>query len=164
MYDQPASLKKDDYDLIGEKKQEFKFEWQKNAPREKYLKDDTSVQSDQPFGIAVKNVRCLKCKQWGHMNTDKECALYGQSTSLAPTTFKVGIFYSHIFSTEFRKKATVVSLNLELFSSKKVLLLELTSLSSLLAHRILRRSPKKKTLLAINLRNSEKAFFHTNFF
>lgn len=88
MYDQPASLKKDDYDLIGEKKQEFKFEWQKNAPREKYLKDDTSVQSDQPFGIAVKNVRCLKCKQWGHMNTDKECALYGQSTSLAPTTFK----------------------------------------------------------------------------
>ena len=89
MYDQPASLKKDDMDLIGEKKQEFKFEWQKNAPREKYLKDDTSVQSDQPFGIAVKNVRCLKCKQWGHMNTDKECPLYGQSNSLAPTTFKV---------------------------------------------------------------------------
>lgn len=89
MYDQPASLKKDDIvEGLGEKKQEFKFEWQKNAPREKYLKGDTSVQSDQPFGIAVKNVRCLKCKQWGHMNTDKECALYGQSTALAPTTFK----------------------------------------------------------------------------
>ena len=104
MYDQPASLKKDDYDLIGEKKQEFKFEWQKNAPREKYLKDDTSVQSDQPFGIAVKNVRCLKCKQWGHMNTDKECALYGQSTSLAPTTFKVDFFISRFLKINLGKK------------------------------------------------------------
>jgi CBF1 interacting corepressor len=104
MYDQPASLKKDDYDLIGEKKQEFKFEWQKNAPREKYLKDDTSVQSDQPFGIAVKNVRCLKCKQWGHMNTDKECALYGQSTSLAPTTFKVDFFISPFCKENLGKK------------------------------------------------------------
>jgi CBF1 interacting corepressor len=104
MYDQPASLKKDDYDLIGEKKQEFKFEWQKNAPREKYLKDDTSVQSDQPFGIAVKNVRCLKCKQWGHMNTDKECALYGQSTSLAPTTFKVDFFISLFCKENLGKK------------------------------------------------------------
>ena len=105
MYDQPASLKKDDYELIGEKKQEFKFEWQKNAPREKYLKDDTSVQSDQPFGIAVKNVRCLKCKQWGHMNTDKECALYGQSSSLAPTTFKVRFLWFLWFLKQVQEKS-----------------------------------------------------------
>lgn len=90
MYDQPAGLKRrDEEDMLGKEKPDFKFEWQKNAPREKYLKGDTSVQSDQPFGIAVKNVRCLKCKSWGHMNTDKECPLYGQaSAATAASNFK----------------------------------------------------------------------------
>jgi len=91
MYDQPAGLKRrEEEDLLGKEKPDFKFEWQKNAPREKYLKGNTDVQSDQPFGIAVKNVRCLKCKQWGHMNTDKECPLFGQASSLSAgsQTFK----------------------------------------------------------------------------
>jgi len=84
MYDCPAGLKDrvDELDNpLGEKQPEFKFEWQKHAPREKYLKGVTEGVSDQPFGIAVKNVKCLKCKQWGHINTDRECPLFGTGTS-----------------------------------------------------------------------------------
>ena len=85
MYEPPPGAKKDNKDWEPDNnKPNYKFDWQRNwgnAPRESWVGKDALI-DDKPFGIAVRHVKCLKCGKYGHINTDKECALFGKVSKL----------------------------------------------------------------------------------
>lgn len=74
MYEPPLECRKKDEKM---ELKEVRFEWQKNAPRTGDYARNLEV-ADCPFGIEVRNTKCIKCSVWGHMNTDKICPLYNQ--------------------------------------------------------------------------------------
>jgi CBF1 interacting corepressor len=51
-----------------------KFEFLKGAPTEGSYTQDINV-TYKPFGIELKNIKCIKCGKWGHRSTDRECPL-----------------------------------------------------------------------------------------
>jgi hypothetical protein len=56
-----------------------RFPFLKNAPMEMFAKN---VQvTFHPVGQEVKNVRCIKCRAWGHEAADRECPLRGAQTA-----------------------------------------------------------------------------------
>eukprot|EP00730_Choanoeca_flexa_P019487 TRINITY_DN9519_c0_g1_i4.p1 TRINITY_DN9519_c0_g1~~TRINITY_DN9519_c0_g1_i4.p1 ORF type:complete len:438 (+),score=95.23 TRINITY_DN9519_c0_g1_i4:60-1373(+) len=60
----------------------------RNAPRvEGFANNDEA--RDKPFGMTVRNVRCLKCGAWGHQNVDRECPLFGKAAELPPDQAEV---------------------------------------------------------------------------
>ena len=61
------------------KEDEPKFEWQRkqHVPREEIARNDEADKIKATE--AARHLKCLKCKKWGHVNTDKACPLYGKS-------------------------------------------------------------------------------------
>lgn len=85
MYDPPVGMRKEEKDLAvvsggsgKDKKEEFKFDWQRKAPRESYAKDDPNI-TDHPFGIQVQFTKCMRCQVWGHSHTDRSCPKFGKA-------------------------------------------------------------------------------------
>jgi len=85
MYDPPANCRKDKTESDGGetsgvqgKQDNFKFDWQRKAPRESYAKDDPNI-TDHPFGIQVQFTKCMRCQVWGHSHTDRNCPRFGKA-------------------------------------------------------------------------------------
>jgi len=61
---------------------EEKFPQLKGAPKEGSYTDGLVNQAQhKPFGVQVRNVRCSKCGNWGHQQTDRECPKFTEAGS-----------------------------------------------------------------------------------
>jgi CBF1 interacting corepressor len=129
MYEAPPGMKKENKGEEEEEqpKLELKFDWQKQipegkqAPRERYgsvcerymklsnnyicsYAKDLDIK-DKPFGIEVRNVHCIKCGKWGHINTDKIVSW----VTLMVILVVRGLFsYCSVLSLENPKKTCLV--------------------------------------------------------
>ena len=53
-----------------------RFPWLKNAPVEGSYSENIEVRFN-PLGKQIRNVRCMRCNEWGHRSGDRECPLAG---------------------------------------------------------------------------------------
>eukprot|EP01138_Halocafeteria_seosinensis_P000088 gb/GECG01000090.1/.p1 GENE.gb/GECG01000090.1/~~gb/GECG01000090.1/.p1 ORF type:complete len:572 (+),score=141.51 gb/GECG01000090.1/:1-1716(+) len=51
-----------------------RFPWLKNAPVEAGDTDNKNL-AFRPMGMSIRNVRCIRCGQWGHQTGDRECPM-----------------------------------------------------------------------------------------
>lgn len=62
---------------------QFRAATQHNQPRGIHVGYEDTLY-DHPFGMEVINVQCMKCGEYGHMNIDRKCSLYGRDTTVEP--------------------------------------------------------------------------------
>lgn len=51
-----------------------RFPFLKDAPVEGAYTDSVKV-NFKPMGVQLRNVRCVRCAEWGHQSGDRECSM-----------------------------------------------------------------------------------------
>jgi hypothetical protein len=82
----------------AEERPEDRFSFLKNAPVHGNASrvPMTMVTSFKPLGIEIRNVRCLRCKQWGHSKGDKVCTMQQLKIEKGAVSFLLHPFSSLI--------------------------------------------------------------------